>query len=133
MKGYAVTFDRQTFTPEGKADIPDLDAHNRALEASELSAWALCPDRFHCYITDSVAESFKVTTWLGTSLSITNYKATTWLGTPLGSIIRATSYRNNFGASIRHVTIHGTNGAFYHGSFGSDWSQFCRIRKMKGT
>jgi hypothetical protein len=115
MKGYAFAFNGQAFTPEGKAEIPDPDAHNRALEASELEHWATCPDRFHCYVTTG------------------RPTVSTWLGAPLGNIIRSTSYRNNLGAAIRHVTIRGTNGACYHGSFGPDWSQFCRIRKMKGA
>lgn len=60
-------------------------------------------------------------------------KVATWLGTQLGTVTRASTYMNNLGARITAIRFKGTNGAEYYGRYGADWSQLCRVRKVKGA
>ena len=122
---YAIAFEGKTFTPDGQANIDDIAAHNASIEAAELAEWATAPDHFACYIVQKTDDGF------------TRSQAETWLGTPLarvpGSVIYNT-YRNRLtGTKMSCVKVYGTNGATYVGRFGSDWSQFCRLRKVKNS
>ena len=112
MTGYAFAFGSGVFTPDGRADIPDVDAHNKALEASELDAWSQKPDYFAVYVSNDRTVS-------------------TWLGTTIGRVVSLSSYRNNLGARIDCLTVQGTNGATYHGRYGSDWSQLVHLHRSK--
>ncbi len=111
MTGYAIRLQGQTYTPNGQTDISDTDAHNQAIASAELAEWAKQPDRFAIYVTAKLA--------------------TTWLGTRLGTISIANTYTNNLGARITCIRVRGTNGATYHGRYGADWSQLCRIRRCR--
>jgi len=116
MPGYVFDFSGHgQFDPNGRANVPDVAAHNAAVAASELEAWAAKPDRWAVYVTK-----------VGIGQPVT-----TWTGSPLGTIISATRFRTNISRNMVALTIRGTNGAIYHGRFGSDWSQLCRIRKAR--
>lgn len=114
---YVIEHEGRQFSPDGRARVADVSAHNRAVEAAELDAWRAKPDRFAAYVVERDGK-LVVTTWLGTVLSH-SYG------------IRATTHRNNFGARIRSVRFVGTNGAVYYGRYGCDWSQLIRLRRAK--
>lgn len=109
MTGYIFTHEGRQFSPDGAVQLEDVDAHNRALDASTLEYWAECPPVMPAYVGDG--------------------KVTTWLGVTLGTIVRSSTYRSNLGGRMRAITVKGTNGATYHGRYGSDWSQLVRLRK----
>lgn len=120
-QGYAFKHDGKAFTPEGLLpEGSDPEAHNKALEAAELAAWAEAPDRAVAYVTLSTAPK------AGES-----YILTTWLGTKLGDIDRYRDYRDGLGHNMRSIKARGTNGAAYYGRYGYDWSQAVRLRKAK--
>jgi len=109
---YAIKFEGRTFTPEGERAIDDVNSHNAAIEANELTIWAAKPECFAGYVT--------------------NGNFTTFLGTAIGRVIKASVYRNNFGKRLRAVTIAGNNGALYHGRYGVDWGDLVRVKRSKG-
>lgn len=114
MPNYAIAHDGKVYTPDGRADIADVEAHNTAIEAAELAAWAAKPEYFYGYVSDKP-------------------DLTTFCGKALGRITRRKYYRNYLtGYRMCIVWISGNNGARYCGRFGSDWSQFVRIRRVKG-
>ena len=116
MSGYAIEFKGNVFTPNGRADIADTQAHNAAIERQELQAWAAKPDHWVVYVTDAGNTDI----------------VTTWLGTKLGDIYWSRTYRGGFGGTrMRAIQFRGTNGESYHGRFGYDWGELCRVRKMK--
>lgn len=86
LAGYAFKFDGHgTFTPEGRDDTLDAEAHNAALEAAELDAWKAKPDRFAAYVDKGTV--------------------TTWRGVKLGTIVSRNVYRNN-GAVRPNACLH---------------------------
>lgn len=140
MSNYAITFDGHgTFTPEGStAGIADVAAHNAEVEREELAAWAERPERWQVYVHGSDGRSpDTLATWPAMKVLrcpvLVGDKVTTWLGTPLGTITYASTYRNNFGSRTTAIRFRGTNGAEYYGRYGADWSQLCRVRKVKGV
>ncbi len=113
-KGYAFRSEAHgTFTPEGRDDSLDVAAHNAAVEREELDYWAQQPDRWQVYVTKHDVGS----------------QVTTWQGVPLGIIVRASRFATNMSRNIVALTIRGTNGAMYHGRYGAEWSQLCRVRR----
>lgn len=125
--GYAIEFEGQAFTPAGKAPLNDVEGHNKALEAAELAKWAEQPERWYVYVTATGGNNRPATGSIQRG-----DKVTTWLGTPLGTIVYARTFHHNFGSRMTSIRFKGTNGAEYAGRFGSDWSQLCRVRKVKG-
>jgi len=125
MSGYIFDFGAKgKFSPNGKVDVADHDAHNNALERAELDAWATKPDRFVVYAPSKLPGDGRVS-------PLDRFQVTTWLGTPLGEVYWSRTTRNNFGARITSIRFRGTNGACYYGRFGSDWRQLVRVRKFK--
>lgn len=115
MIGYVFDFaGHGQFDPNGRVD-PDVAAHNAAVSANELAAWSTCPSNWAVYVTKAQPGA----------------PVTTWTGSPLGTIVRATRFRTNISRNMIALTIRGTNGAIYHGRFGADWSQLCRVRKAR--
>lgn len=112
---YAFTHNGRAYTPNKTHVAPSqVDAHNDALEAAELEAWAKAPDRFSGYVV---------------RLEMGTHVLQTWRGKFLGRVYMGQPYRNNLGARIQPVTVRGSNGATYHGRYGSDWAQLVRLRR----
>ena len=64
---------------------------------------------------------------------ISGNKATDWHGNLLGSVKIVNIYRNNLtGTPITAVRVTMLDGTKWHGRYGSDWSQACRVRRAKG-
>ncbi len=61
MSNYVIEHEGRQFSPDGAASVSDVAAHNRAVEAGELAAWELRPERFAAYVNGAAA-----TTFLGT-------------------------------------------------------------------
>lgn len=114
---YAFKHDDNVFTPSGKADIQDVNAHNAAVEAAELAAWEQKPDRWHVYIVKLADGYWHATNWLGRRLDTDGVKINTFHG--------------NIARNMRSVRFTGTNGAVYYGRYGSDWRDLCFVRKAK--
>lgn len=110
---YAIYCVGHTFTPDGKVNMSEAETvdHNKAVEARELAHWATKPDRWQVYVKGETV--------------------TTWLGTKLGTVYRGHSFRTNLSRNMRAITFVGTNGAHYYGRYGADWSQLCRVKKLK--
>jgi hypothetical protein len=116
MGDYGFTFKNKVFTPNQTEDVElsENDARNAAIEKAELDEWTKQPDHFACYVDKSDT-------------------VTTWRNMPLGRIIARRSCRHNFGSHQTYIKIRGNNGATYSGRFESDWSQLCRIHKIKNA
>lgn len=120
MSGYIYEFEgKGQFDPSGRVVPPvsDREAHNKRLEQAELAAWAEAPERFALYVSGD------------------GERATTWLGTPLGVVFARAAHkrfrRSGEPYTITHIIVSGTNGHRYHGTYGSDWSDLCRVRRCK--
>ena len=113
--GYVFDFGGRQYDPNGTVQVSDVDTHNRAVEAAELATWATQPDRWIVYV------------------DLVNMRVTTWLGTELGTLraCHVWTFRHNFGSRMTTIRFRGTNGATYAGRFGSDWSQACKVRKVR--
>ena len=110
---YAFTHKGKAFTPnQTKIDASQAESHNAEIEAQEISAWQAKPDRWIGYIVKGAL--------------------TTWRGVKLGDVIASNYSRNPLtGSKIHHVRVRGTNGAMYHGKYGSDWGQAVKLTKCK--
>lgn len=86
---------------------------NASIEAAELAAWARRPDHFYCYVTPGSRDVM------------------TWLGTRIGTVESLTRFKTNLSREITAITVRGTNGATYHGRFGSERSYYCKLTKCK--
>lgn len=114
MTGYAFQHEGVAFSPDGRLPTmtaAEVKSHNTALEALELARWNEKPTQFAVYVTGT--------------------KVTTWLGTELGVVIARSRFRTNISRNIEAITVRGTNGAKYHGRYGADWSQLCRLTRYK--
>lgn len=119
MTGYVFTHEGKQYDPDGLVQVADSDEHNRQLERAELAAWAEKPDRWSAYIKRGTDNRLRVTTWLGSEL---------------GKVIDCRRFHNNLtGSEMSHVRVAGNNGATYHGTYGSEWSEFVRLRKCKSA
>lgn len=69
----------------------------------------------------------------GVYISKTDGKTTVsdWAGNVIGRMTAYRTYRNNLGATLTSVWITMTDGTKWYGKYGSDWSQFCRLRLCK--
>jgi hypothetical protein len=129
---YAFTHEGKAFTPnQTKVGPSEVDAHNAAQEAAELAVWATAPDRFAVYIvkkTDPTMRALNSAEWKPE----TWYIATTWRGVQLSKgRVAISRFSTNISRNMVAVRFQGTNGAEYHGRYGADWSQLCRVRKAK--
>src|SRR5271163_2806357 len=77
---YAFEFQGKTFTPDGKADIPDTQAHNKEVEANELAWLQTHPDNLFLYVKHPTKQ-FNGPGMCGPIESDYWWKITTWLGT----------------------------------------------------
>jgi hypothetical protein len=120
MTGYIFEHEGKQYDPNGVVldTAANVEAHNLSMNEAELSLWAQKPNRFVAYIVKR---------------DDTRYVPTTWLGTELGRVIERRRHRNNLtGSRMEYVKIRGNNGALYSGTYGCDWSEAVRLRKIKG-
>lgn len=129
MSNYAFQFDGHgTFTPDGRTDsIGDVAAHNAEVEQQELAIWAEQPERWQVYVSAPLRNPQI------TASDVLGGQVTTWTGFPLGRITKVRVFMNNLGKRITAIRFRGTNGAEYYGRYGADWSELCRVRKVKGA
>ena len=59
--------------------------------------------------------------------------ATTWMGDPLGKVVFGNEYRANFGGKRIPITVYGTNGCNYHGTYYSSSGDYARVTMMKSS
>lgn len=120
MVGYVFTHGGQQFAPEGRVQLDDPAEHNRELERVALAYWQTKPNTFAAYVTLEDGP-------------VRHYKVGTWLGSSLGQIVEMRRHRNNLtGSSMQYVKVRGNNGATYSGTYGHEWSQLVRLRRIKG-
>ncbi|HEX3682221.1 MAG TPA: hypothetical protein VHU83_06730 [Bryobacteraceae bacterium] len=120
---YAFQFAGKTFTPNGQVEVPDVEAHNRAIEEQEIAALKEHPERVFLYVKPySHLQPFErgtadVTTWLGTVLTS---------GASLGPRVsngRLHSYRRAVGCMLFDCEYVG----WHYESAGN----YCRLRRAK--
>ena len=94
----------------------EVDAKNQETSRQEVAEWiAKPPERYFAYV------------------DVKRMKLTTWVGDILGSIQLGRSYRSSFGDWRRSITVQGTNGHTYHGTFYESAGDYCRIKRKKGS
>lgn len=135
MADYGFVHEGRVYTPNGTAGIDPAasDARNRAMEADELAAWAGQPDHFVGYYDfPAMTSPDRPSPWRqGFEPRLAGSRVTTWLGSELGRITKARVYTNNFGARLVSITVHGSNGATYHGRASWDWGSIVRLHRSK--
>lgn len=113
---YGIEHEGKVYTPNGTNVRPDDNAkRNAEIERAELKEWRTKPDRWAGYVVKG--------------------RFTTWLGTDIGRV-EVTSHWSQWSrhlglCTMTAIRVHGTNGAVYHGRYGSDWAQLCRVRRYK--
>src|SRR5688572_17450492 len=111
MSNYIVQHANVNFTPNGVVNVDNVSDHNREVEERVLAEWRMRPAVFVAYFVDG--------------------KLQTWLGTVIGGVIRGHSYRNHLTCSrMTYLRVRGTNGAEYYGTYGSDWAQAVKLRRV---
>jgi len=129
MSGYIFEFQGQQFTPEGAVTVPSTAEHNAVLAQQELTAWQTRPDHWAGYVTFPATYPVSV----AKPYEQQRVTLTTWMGELLGHGYVTGVFRNNLtGSRTVAIRVRGTNGATYIGRFGDEWSQLCRVRRVKG-
>lgn len=126
VMSYAFAFQGSVYTPDGKAPLSpeQVDAHNRATEASELAEWQAGPMRAFVYVT-----MFQNAGYYGLRV---RGEIRTFLGTKLGDITElGAPVADNFGGYRRHIVAYGTNGRTYHGWYMESSGDYARIKLHK--
>lgn len=113
---YAIEFQGNAYTPEGKAPISDTVAYNLAEEAREIEWLKTAPDHVFLYVTNG--EYPDVHTWLGQSVS-TEVR----IGPRAYSGFDRWTYRRAVRCRIF--------GVLYHGWYMESSGDYCRLRKAK--
>lgn len=109
---------RNGFTPEMIAQIvhaADIDRSptNEERSACEVYEWTVNPpDRYFLYVNRT-------------------REATTWTGDKLGTVSFGSEYRDNFGGKRVPITVYGTNGVKYHGTYYTSSGDYARIKRAK--
>lgn len=100
---------------------PELRVTNEERSAVEVWEWlADPPERYFAYV-DTVA---KAPTYYP--------RITTWMGDNLGVCRLGRRWRSNFGDWRVSITVYGTNGVHYYGTFYESAGDYCRLRAYKG-
>lgn len=113
--------------------IADTDAHNKAVEQAELTAWRDQPDRQLGYYAFPAELTRPTPRYYRANFHplVAGATVTTWMGTVIGVITEANVYPHNFGARIVSLTMRGTNGAMYHGRASWDNGSCISLRRAK--
>lgn len=121
------------WAPSGKVSPAiDVDSHNRAVEAAELARWGGRPDGAIGYYAVTERETgnreygqFRARV-MGCPVIVK-----TWIGTVIGHGVVTAAYQHNFGGRFVAITVHGTNGARYHGRASYDNGTCVRLHRAK--
>ena len=129
---YAFEFQGKTFTPDGKVDIPDTQAHNAEVEANDLAWLQTHPDNLFLYVKHPT----KQFDGPGNVIPATAdcwWKVTTWPGTVVCEHAHVGQRRNmGFGYHSYRRAISATIfGVLYHGWYFESSGSYCRLRKAK--
>jgi hypothetical protein len=99
-------------------EIPEWRPTNEETSALEVYEWhATPPERYFLYIKREG--------------SATRGTAGTWMGDKLGDVVFGRAYRDNFGGTRVPVTVFGTNGVKYVGTYYQSAGDYARIRRAK--
>ena len=116
----------ETGDTERAAWLRSVNGQNRVRSAREVREWMESPpDTYFAYVRmdpmppDRPAGS----NWRG--------RVVTWIGDSLGSCIIGRVWRDNFGGKRRSVTLRGTNGHTYAGTYFCSAGDYCRLRRLK--
>lgn len=134
---HLLTFQGQTFTPDGRTDIPADRAHaiNEQTNARELEFWATAPiayaPAYYAFPSDTPGPYGRASWYpVLTRSGETPARVTTWFGTTIGTIVYARVFRHNFGGRMLAIRVQGTNGAYYVGRASFDNGTMVRLRKV---
>ena len=124
---YAITHQNQTFTPDGRIDLPvtDVDAYNQALESAEIERIKSDkPDHLFLYVKalesqPHASQRADVTTFLGTRLN----NQTVILGPRVHFGFNRWTYKRSLSVRIF--------GVLYHGWYFESSGDYCRLKKAK--
>lgn len=118
---YGIAFEGKVYTPNG-TDVStkeENEARNQEIERQDLDIWSCKPERWAAYASHP-------------ENPLDYGHVTTWPGTRIGVITSSRTSRTGFyGTKIRRIWVRGSNGARYYGSYGPDWSDLVRLRKLK--
>ena len=64
-------------------------------------------------------------------INVKTRQATTWTGAILGSVGFGRVWRDNFGGTRQSITVYGTNGRTYHGTYYKSSGDYARIKAAK--
>lgn len=130
---YAISHEGKAFTPNGRAEIADVDAHNRELEQAEIAWLKTGPERVMLYVKMPTPSEYeranKITPLSGAVI-------TTWLGTVVSdkpSCVGSYSYFPGFYGtrSKRRPVDCRIFGVRYTGWYFESSGSYCRLRKAK--
>ena len=126
MDGYAISFKGKVFTPDGRAMIGDVEAHNRELESKEIEWLQTHPESAFLYV-----KTQKPPTTCGLD-SDQHYAITTWLGTVVSQWVKVgRRVHVGFGYAYRRSINARIFGVRYVGWYMESSGNYCRLRKAK--
>ncbi len=118
---YAFRFDNHgTFTPSGRQEISDENAHNKELERIEVEWLKTGPERAFLYVSNIPGSPYpkSITTWLGTVVSES---------ADFGSRVNVGFGFHTYRRSVDCMIF----GVRYVGWYMESSGQYCRLRKAK--
>lgn len=113
-----------------------VEERNREASRLEVEAWkATRPVRYFLYITESDALKLrgKPNAPCGNVGPQHEGIATTWTGERLGTVLFGRPYRDNVNGERVPITVLGSNGYRYHGTYYRSAGSYTRIQQYRGT
>ena len=104
-----------------------------AISSAEIASW---PASAKC--SNEEYSAIEIYEWLNEKprkyflyINETRREGTTWTGDRLGFVEFGREYRDNFGGTRVPISLHGTNGLEYHGTYFKSAGNYARIRARK--
>jgi len=92
----------------------DAQITNEERSEMELYEWLVDPPvRYFAYVKESTGQ------------------ITTWMGDVLGAVSFGREWRDNFGGTRVPVSVRGSNGRRYHGTYYKSAGDYCRLAACK--
>lgn len=113
-----------------RVHLPEHE-HNRIANDYELELWDTKPDRQLAYYRFPAHEEQRRVYQDRFCPALVGAIVTTWCGSTLGTIIKASVWRHNFGGRQVSLTVVGTNGARYTARASWDHGTCCNLRRVK--